>query len=153
MENIKEVITDAKLRASYGVNGTQPSDYYGYLGVFGFGYNYNKGAGSAENSIENPNMKWEKNYATNVGLDVTLWNRLSITAEWYNRDTKDLLMSKNISAVPGVINSSGGATMLMNVGSMRNRGVEFEIKSTNIQNKDWYWSTCHAWTEWNSAKQ
>lgn len=33
MENIKEVITDAKLRASYGVNGTQPSDYYGYLGV------------------------------------------------------------------------------------------------------------------------
>ena len=49
MENIKEVITDAKLRASYGVNGTQPSDYYGYLGVFGFGYNYNKGAGSAEN--------------------------------------------------------------------------------------------------------
>ena len=86
-------------------------------------------------------MKWEKNYATNVGLDVTLWNRLSITAEWYNRDTKDLLMSKNISAVPGVINSSGGATMLMNVGSMRNRGVELEIKSTNIQNKDWYWST------------
>lgn len=76
-----------------------------------------------------------KNYATNVGLDVTLWNRLSITAEWYNRDTKDLLMSKNISAVPGVINSSGGATMLMNVGSMRNRGVEFEIKSTNIQIK------------------
>ena len=60
MENIKEVITDAKLRASYGVNGTQPSDYYGYLGVFGFGYNYNKGAGSAENRIENPNMKWER---------------------------------------------------------------------------------------------
>ena len=59
MENIKEVITDAKLRASYGVNGTQPSDYYGYLGVFGFGYNYNKGAGSAENRIVNPNMKWE----------------------------------------------------------------------------------------------
>ena len=50
-------------------------------------------------------------------------------------------MSKNISAVPGVIKSSGGATMLMNVGSMRNRGVELEIKSTNIQNKDWYWST------------
>ena len=141
MQDIKHVLTDAKLRVSYGVNGTQPTDLYGYLGVYEFGYNYAGNGGSAEARFDNPNMKWEKNYATNVGLDVTLWNRLSITAEWYNRDTKDLLMSKNISAVPGVINSSGGATMLMNVGSMRNRGVEFEIKSTNIQNKDWYWST------------
>ncbi len=141
MQDIKHVLTDAKLRVSYGVNGTQPTDLYGYLGVYEFGYNYAGNGGSAEARFDNPNMKWEKNYATNVGLDVTLWNRLSITAEWYNRDTKDLLMSKNISAVPGVINSSGEATMLMNVGSMRNRGVEFEIKSTNIQNKDWYWST------------
>ena len=141
MQDIKHVLTDAKLRVSYGVNGTQPTDLYDYLGVYEFGYNYAGNGGSAEARFDNPNMKWEKNYATNVGLDVTLWNRLSITAEWYNRDTKDLLMSKNISAVPGVINSSGGATMLMNVGSMRNRGVEFEIKSTNIQNKDWYWST------------
>ena len=141
MQDIKHVLTDAKLRVSYGVNGTQPTDLYGYLGVYEFGYNYAGNGGSAEARFDNPNMKWEKSYATNVGLDVTLWNRLSITAEWYNRDTKDLLMSKNISAVPGVINSSGGATMLMNIGSMRNRGVEFEIKSTNIQNKDWYWST------------
>ena len=141
MENIKEVITDAKLRASYGVNGTQPSDYYGYLGVFGFGYNYNKGAGSAENRIENPNMKWEKNYATNIGLDLTLWNRLALTFEWYNRETKDLLMDRAISAVPGIIDGSGIAKTLMNVGSMRNRGFEFEIKSTNIQNNNLTWTT------------
>ena len=141
MENIKEVITDAKLRASYGVNGTQPSDYYGYLGVFGFGYNYNKGAGSAENRIENPNMKWEKNYATNIGLDLTLWNRLALTFEWYNRETKDLLMDRAISAVPGIIDGSGIANTLMNVGSMRNRGFEFEIKSTNIQNNNLTWTT------------
>lgn len=141
MQDIKDVLTDAKLRVSYGVNGTQPSSLYGYLGVYEFGYNYAGNGGSAEIRFDNPNMKWEKNYATNIGLDVTLWNRLSITAEWYNRDTKDLLMSKAISAVPGVITSTGTASMLMNVGSMRNRGVEFEIKSTNIQNNDWNWVT------------
>ncbi len=141
MESVKDVLTDVKLRASYGVNGTQPKDYYGYMGVYGFGYNYNGNGGSAEKRIENPNMKWEKNYATNVGLDVTLWNRLSMTFEWYNRDTKDLLLDKAISGVPGIIDRYGDAKTLMNVGSMRNRGVELEIKSTNIQNKDWTWTT------------
>ncbi len=141
MESVKDVLTDVKLRASYGVNGTQPKDYYGYMGVYEFGYNYNGNAGSAEKRIENPNMKWEKNYATNVGLDVTLWNRLSMTFEWYNRDTKDLLLDKAISGVPGIIDRYGDAKTLMNVGSMRNRGVELEIKSTNIQNKDWTWTT------------
>lgn len=111
------------------------------MGVFGFGYNYNKGAGSAENRIENPNMKWEKNYATNIGLDLTLWNRLALTFEWYNRETKDLLMDRAISAVPGIIDGSGIANTLMNVGSMRNRGFEFEIKSTNIQNNNLTWTT------------
>mgnify|MGYP000706584290 FL=1 len=101
MQDIKHVLTDAKLRVSYGVNGNTTHRLYGYLGVYEFGYNYAGNGGSAEARFDNPNMKWEKNYATNVGLDVTLWNRLSITAEWYNRDTKDLLMSKNISAVPG----------------------------------------------------
>lgn len=141
MQDMKDVLTDAKLRISYGVNGTQPSDYYSYLGIYEFGYNYAGNGGSSEARFDNPSMKWEKNYATNIGLDVTLWNRLSITAEWYNRDTKDLLMSRAISAVPGIITSTGATSMLMNVGSLRNRGVEFELKSTNIQNKDWQWTT------------
>lgn len=86
-------------------------------------------------------MKWEKNYATNIGLDLTLWNRLALTFEWYNRETKDLLMDRAISAVPGIIDGSGIANTLMNVGSMRNRGFEFEIKSTNIQNNNLTWTT------------
>lgn len=60
-----------------------------------------------------------KNYATNIGLDLTLWNRLALTFEWYNRETKDLLMDRAISAVPGIIDGSGIANTLMNVGSMR----------------------------------
>lgn len=141
MEDIKDVITDAKLRVSYGVNGTQPSDYYAYMGLYGYGYNYGKNAGSAEETIENPNMKWEKNYATNVGLDLTLFHRLSLTFEWYNRDTKDLLMDKAISGVVGIIDGDGDANTLMNVGSMRNRGFEFELKSNNFDNENFTWTT------------
>lgn len=141
MEAARNVLTDVKLRASYGVNGTQPTDYYGYLGVFGFGYNYMGNGGSAEMRVDNPNMKWEKNYATNIGLDITLRNKLSMTIEWYNRDTKDLLMNKAISGVVGIIDGSGSANTLMNVGEMRNRGIEVELKSTNIQKKDWMWTT------------
>lgn len=50
-------------------------------------------------------------------------------------------MDKPISAAVGVINSAGTANMLVNVGSMRNRGFELELKSTNIQNKDLFWTT------------
>lgn len=141
MEGIRDIVSDAKLRASYGLNGTQPEDYYAYMGLYKYGYNYNGFGGSAESTLYNGDLKWEKNKATNIGLDLTLFNRFSISAEWYNRDTKDLIMDKPISAAIGVIDNSGTASKLVNVGSMRNRGIEIEFKSTNIQKKDLTWTT------------
>ena len=135
MESVHDLITDAKIRASYGVNGTQPEDYYTYMGIYQFGYNYNGQPGSAEYRIDNPNLKWEKNYATNIGFDITFLNRFSMTFDWYNRDTKDLLMEKPISQITGFKN------MMLNVGSMRNRGFELELKSQNIVNDDFTWVT------------
>lgn len=135
MEGVLDVLTDAKLRASYGVNGTQPSDYYGYMGLFEYGSNYNGLPGGTQTRIYNPNLSWEKNYATNIGIDVTLWNRLSISFDWYNRNTKDLLLDQPISLVTGF------ESILKNVGAMRNRGFEIEIKSTNISKNDWHWTT------------
>lgn len=140
MKNIT-AITDAKLRASYGVNGTQPSDYYGYMGVYKYGYKYNGISGSTETALANDDLSWEKNYATNIGLDLTLWQRLSLSFEWYNRTTKDLIMSKPISAVIGVIDGDGNANILTNIGSMRNRGWELEVKSVNFQKPDFSWTT------------
>ena len=130
-----EVITDAKLRASFGLNGTQPSSYFDYMGVYSFGYNYGGKPGSAETRLFNPDLKWEKNHATNVGLDLTLLERFSVTLDWYNRDTKDLLLDRPISTTTGL------SSILKNVGSMRNRGFELELKSTNMSNKDWFWTT------------
>ena len=135
MDEVRDVITDAKVRVSYGVNGTQPRNYYDYMGIFDYGYNYHGQSGAAEARFHNPDLKWEKNYATNIGLDVTLWERLAISFDWYNRDTKDLLLDQPVSQVTGL------TKYLKNVGSMRNRGFELEIKSTNIANDDWYWTT------------
>lgn len=135
MERFTDILTDAKVRASYGVNGTQPKDYYGYMGLYQFGFNYNGNPGMAEQQILNKNLKWEKNYAANIGLELTFLNRFSATVEWYNRDTKDLLMERPVSP------TTGFSKMLMNVGEMRNRGFEIELKSTNINTKDFSWST------------
>lgn len=135
MEDYRDILTDVKIRASYGVNGTQPSDYYGYMGVYSYGANYNGKPGASETSFYNPDLSWEKNYATNIGFDVSLWNRLTVSFDWYNRDTKDLLLDQPISQITGI------GSILKNVGSMRNRGFEFEIKSTNIDKNDWFWST------------
>ena len=134
MENA-EVITDAKLRASFGLNGTQPSSYFDYMGVYGFGYNYNGKPGSAETRLFNPDLKWEKNHATNIGIDLTFMERFTMTLDWYNRDTKDLLLDQPISTTTGL------SSILKNVGSMRNRGFEVELKSTNMNTKDWFWTT------------
>ncbi len=137
MEDLKDVITDGKLRLSYGVNGTLPSSYYGYMTLYTYGWNYNGLAGMTEGNAGNKNLKWEKNEAFNVGLDLTLFDRLSMTVDYYTRNSSDLLMSKPISYVPGF----NSASALQNVGKLSNKGIEVELRSTNIDTKDWMWTT------------
>ncbi|MGL4293164.1 MAG: SusC/RagA family TonB-linked outer membrane protein, partial [Bacteroidales bacterium] len=91
MQSLSPVLSDIKLRASYGVNGNQPGALYGYMGLYSFGENYMGMAGSYESTQANPNLKWEKNYNMNIGLDLSFIERIFVSLEYYNRDTKDLL--------------------------------------------------------------
>ncbi|MEG1937397.1 MAG: SusC/RagA family TonB-linked outer membrane protein, partial [Rikenellaceae bacterium] len=116
-----DVVTLAKIRASYGVNGTQPWEYYEYMGLYSYGYKYAGLGGMDMSQVLNDDLSWEKNYATNIGIDVSLWSRLNVTLDVYNRDTKDLLMEKDVS------NTSGFQSVLKNVGEMNNKGIEFAI--------------------------
>ncbi len=141
MQPWSHVLTDAKLRASYGVNGTQPWNYYDYMPLYKFGWNYDNQIGMMETSLGNPNLKWEKNNAFNIGLDLSFLNRYSMTLEWYTRKTNDLLLDRPISGTIGVIDSDGNANELVNIGSMKNSGIELEVRSTNIQKKDFSWNT------------
>lgn len=91
MKPVKKVLNDLKIRASYGVNGNQPGSLYGYMGLYSYGQNYMGASGSYESSQPNTNLGWEKNYNLNIGLDLAFINRIFVSLEYYNRDTKDLL--------------------------------------------------------------
>ena len=141
MESIKDVLTDGKLRISYGVNGTQPANYYGYKSFYKWGFFYDGTNGSAISGIANGNLKWEKNKALNIGLDLTLWNRLSLTFDYYTRKTSDLIFDLPVSAVPGYFSSQYALTSPQNVGELKNTGYELTITSNNFNTKDFSWTT------------
>lgn len=135
MKPLESVISDMKLRASYGVNGNLPNKYYDYHGIYTTGAFYNGKPAPWEDAIANPDLTWEKNYALNIGLDLSLFRRVNLTFDWYTRTTKDLLMSKQLNSISGFEN------ILTNVGEMKNKGLEMEIRSSNIQTKDFSWTT------------
>lgn len=142
MKPVQGVLTDGKLRVSYGVNGTLPSGLYSYMNLYRYGEYYNGSNGMGIVGVGNPDLKWEKNLAWNFGLDLTFINRINVTLDYYVRNTHDLIMNRPISYVPGYYDSSsGGATTAQNIGSMRNQGIEVTIASTNIDRKDFTWTT------------
>ena len=128
-------ITDLKIRASYGVNGTLPSSLYGHLNLMSTGYDYQEKPGIAPSTIPNPDLAWEKNKNLNIGFDTRLFDRLSISFDYYNRLTTDLLQSVPTSLTVGF------ASALKNVGSMLNRGVELDINYDVFSKSSLKWNT------------
>lgn len=135
MQPLKSVLSDLKLRASYGVNGNLPSSYYGYQSTYTTGAFYSGKPSPWESTLGNEELTWEKNYALNLGLDIGLFSRVNVSLDWYTRTTKALLMSKQLNSI------SGFSSLLTNVGQMRNTGVELEVRSNNIKTKDFSWTT------------
>ncbi len=134
-EGIRKILNDAKIRVSYGTNGNLPNGWYAYQGIYDFAVKYNGMVGSAETTIQNDNLKWEKNAVTNIGLDLSFIDRIGVTLDFYNRDTKDLLYEVPISQ------TTGFSTAWSNIALINNKGVEIEIKSKNIVTKDFQWSS------------
>lgn len=91
--------------------------------------------GISLSQIENKDLEWETNHNLNIGVDFGLWNRVSGTLEFYTRTTKNLMMDMPISM------TTGFGSYLMNIGEVKNTGIELEINSTNIQTKDFTWNT------------
>ena len=135
MDPWKNWLNDLKLRFSYGVNGTQPSDWYGYYGLTSLTSAYMALPAYTLSQIANKDLSWETNHNLNIGLDFSLWNRLNVTLEYYTRTTKNLLMDYPVSM------TTGFSSYLRNIGKVRNQGVELEITSTNFDTKDFQWNT------------
>ncbi len=135
LNDYKDWLSDLKIRASYGVNGTLPSDYYGYMGLSSIKEGYLEQPGILQSQLENLDLSWETNHNFNLGFDLGFFNRLNVTLEYYTRRTKNLLMDRPLSM------TTGFDKYLMNIGEVKNKGVELEIRSTNISNKNFSWST------------
>lgn len=131
-------ISELKLRASYGLTGNQEIGQYQSLGSLS-AQNYAFGnvlsVGYAPNRIGNPNLKWETTAQADIGLDIGLLrDRIQITADWYQKRTRDLLYNVALPITSGYYNS------LQNIGKVKNEGIELGINTTNFQGK-FTWTT------------
>ena len=149
-----KVVSNLKLRASYGVTGQQEGiGNYNYLPV------YTSSVTGAEAFINGQyittyrpeayvsDLKWETTTSWNFGLDFGFLNgRIGGAIDFYTRKTKDLLAS-----VPTAAGTNFSKTILTNVGNVDSKGIEVSLNATPIQTKDWEWNLSYNFT-WQNMK-
>ena len=149
-----KVVSNLKLRASYGVTGQQEGiGNYNYLPV------YTSSVTGAEALINGQyittyrpeayvsDLKWETTTSWNFGLDFGFLNgRIGGAIDFYTRKTKDLLAS-----VPTAAGTNFSKTILTNVGNVDSKGIEVSLNATPIQTKDWEWNLSYNFT-WQNMK-
>ncbi|MBC9931809.1 TonB-dependent receptor [Chitinophaga qingshengii] len=145
MKNIR-FISDAKIRVGYGASGNNRVDDFAYLPqlqLTNMAYWYSAGnaplnIGAVMISSGNPNLRWETNEQTNIGLDLAfLKNRLSLTLDVYQRTTKDLLLQAALPYSHGIESATG----FKNVGKLQNKGLEITLAGTVVDKKDFTWNS------------
>lgn len=130
-----------KLRAGYGELGNQEISNYQYSSTVTTGINYPDGnggllQGAFPKNFANPDIKWESTSMTNIGLDVMALNsRLSLTMDYYVKNTRDILLS-----VPIPISTGGANDPVRNAGKIRNTGFEFNLGWNDRLNNDFSYS-------------
>lgn len=136
------LFSDLKLRASWGKTGNQGIAPYQTLATVasGFNYPYNGGdladIGFTLTNPANPDLKWETTAQTNFGVDMSFFNdRISATVDVYKKLTTDLLLNRQLP------NYTGFTSVLNNVGSIENKGLEISVSGRPVWGKDFRWTT------------
>lgn len=134
------VVSNLKLRLSYGISGNDRIDADLFQKLYGVGNNRPAGWGETNRYyytfyntkyVYNPGVKWEKTVTRNIGLDFGFFKeRLSGTVEYYWNTVKDLLVPSDI---PGY---TGYTKLMTNVGQTSNRGIEFQLNAWLVETKD-----------------
>ena len=136
--NLGNKVTNLRLKASYGKvgNGNVPNAYGSYS-TFGSGL-YGAVPTLAFNQAGNKDLKWETSSQTNFGLDISFLNdRITLEANYYNKDIDNLILNVPQSPSKGI----PGNSILANVGSMYNRGLELAVTATPINTGQFSWTT------------
>lgn len=152
-------LDDLKIRGGYGEVGNEspiglfqyqalyvgnrPSNVNGGINNDNMGYPFNKiyQNGVAPGQPANPKLKWETDKQTDIGIDAAfLHGALTVTADWFNRDSKDFLLQLTAPAQTGFL------TLTRNVGSMNNKGVELAVNYKGGSGKDFQYNVGLTWT-------
>ncbi|MCF0072130.1 TonB-dependent receptor [Dyadobacter sp. CY261] len=133
------VLTNLKIRASYGKTGNQEIGQYASQQFLGTGDVLLGGARQTfvwRSSFGNPDLRWEYTNQLDIGADIGLFNnRIDLTVDYYKKVTKDLLLN---APIPW---STGLSSVTQNIGSVQNVGIEVGINSRNISTEKFTWST------------
>jgi len=138
MKNIP-LISDMKLRLSYGSSGNDRINDYLFQNTFSasarYGLNEQLVPGFVVTDLANKNLIWETTISRNIGLDVSiLKERIQLTVDAYHNKVNDLLINVPIPS------TSGYVTQLQNVGNTSNKGFEFQLNAVPIKNKNFTWN-------------
>ncbi|RFS20494.1 TonB-dependent receptor [Chitinophaga silvatica] len=140
MKNSKG-INELKLRASYGVSGNQEIGQYQsipQIRTTQVVLNNANNAGLIPGYLGNPDLKWERSLQFDAGVELlAIDNRINLNVDFYTRTTKDLLLRAPIPWGAGFQD----AFVYKNIGSVRNTGLEVNLQTTNIKNRDFTWTT------------
>lgn len=141
-------LKNGKLRLSWGLTGNNrtstPYDFYPQITVLpgssetgDYVFGGEVVSGYFPGNLGNPDLRWETTEQWNAGLDLTFFenDRIKLTADWYMKNTYDLLLNATMPS------SSGFESAMMNIGSMRNTGWEFSLETLNINRKNFQWTT------------
>ncbi len=131
-------VTQLKLRAGYGQTGNDDIGNFSSRALFSStgSSSYNQLPGLRSSGLANPNLKWERNITSNVGLDYSLFNnRIHGSIELFRRISSDLLLNRPLSYL------SGFSSITSNAGRVKNEGLEWEVQTTNIKKEHFTWTS------------
>ncbi|HET8737886.1 MAG TPA: SusC/RagA family TonB-linked outer membrane protein, partial [Pricia sp.] len=134
-----KIFSNLKLRASYGLSGSQAIPSYRTLALLNTAntsFNGIENPGVRLGRPENPDLKWETTEQLDVGLEMAFFNnRLSMEVDYYQKQTKDLLLNAQLPRQTGFVSK------LQNIGKVENKGLELLINSFNISSENFQWSS------------
>lgn len=135
LKNIR-VISNLKIRYSYGTSGNSSIGSYGSLALFlganyPFGSNVSNGYAPDPTRPGNPDLKWETTKQHDLGVDLSLFDRIHLTMDYYHKLTDDLIQNRELPS------STGKDYVLANIGSVSNYGFEIALSANVLRTKDW----------------
>jgi len=134
--NRSNTITDLKLRASWGLTGNSNIGAFPYISSFA-PVQYADVTALNLNNPGNSALRWEASEQLDFGIDLELWNRLNITADYYKKKTKDLILNNPILATIGFPNNS----ITENIGKLETEGVELSVGGDVLRKRNFTWTS------------